>query len=137
MMETDFSRFSLVLTKDEKIVFSSEQQGLRPLAEAVSQFKGKLQGCTLHDKVVGLAAARLIIYSGMISEVITPLMSMQAKALLEETGMPLKAEAVVKNIMNKDRSDVCPMEKKAQEIQDNKEFAEELFKKLNIVDNTI
>ena len=137
MMKPDFSSYSLAIIKDSKIVHSSQQSGLRPLAEAVNSFKGKLDNCILHDKVIGLAAARIIVFSEMIDSVKTNLMSEQAKALLEENGTALEAAETVQNIMNKDKTDICPMEKKAQEITNNKEFFLELLKKLNIVNNTI
>jgi hypothetical protein len=137
MTNPDFSQYSLALIKDNEMIFSSKESCLRTLAETVAKFKGKLADCVLHDKVVGLAAARLIVYSGMISSVMTPLLSMQAKELLENENIAMDAEAVVDNIMNKDRSGICPMEKKAQETDDNKEFSLELFKNLNLVDNTV
>ncbi len=137
MMQPDFSSYSLAIIKDNKIVHSSQQSGLRPLAEAVNTFKGKLDNCALHDKVIGLAAARVIVFSGMISSVQTGLVSEQAKTLLEQNSIALEAADIVKNIMNKDKSDICPMEKKAQEITDNKEFFLELLKNLNLVDNTV
>lgn len=119
MLAPDFSRYFLALIKDDRIVFSSDKSGLRPLIECINKFK--LKDCILHDKVVGLAAARLIIYSEMFSRVITPLASRPAVELLNNANIILKATLVVDNILNKDKSSICPMELKAQNLS-NKDF---------------
>jgi len=65
---------------------------------------------TLFDKVVGLAAARLMVYSGIIEAVITPLVSQPAKQFLEENGVRISADEVVAHILRKDKSAICPGE---------------------------
>jgi len=48
----------------------------------LEKFQGK-SGLILHDKVIGLAAARLIVYSGVIAEIVTRVASLPAKKFLE------------------------------------------------------
>jgi hypothetical protein len=110
---------SLVLKKEGRELFSSDKPGLRPLFECVQQFKGKEDHCTLYDKVVGLAAARLILYSGFITEVKTPLASEKAVQHIGERQMPMHVDKVVPNIMNKEQTSICPMEKEALELDDS------------------
>jgi len=122
MQTPDFEKYSLALIKDNEVVYSSEKSGLRPVFECVSACKGKFNNCILHDKVMGLAAARVVVYSGMISEVITLVASRLAKDLLEKNNIKLTACNIVENILTKDKSRICPGELKAQQITDNRDF---------------
>jgi hypothetical protein len=119
--------YSLALYSKDKVVFSSVESGLRPLFSCIQACIGKFDGCTLEDKVVGLAAARLIVYSGMISKVITPIASKKAVELLKSKGIEITAEQVVDRILTKDRKNTCPMEQKAMQM-DNIEFYKDLQK---------
>ncbi|VVC03382.1 Uncharacterised protein [Candidatus Bilamarchaeum dharawalense] len=114
-----FSKYSLVLVNEDKVVFQSSLSGLRPLVECVKTNAGG--NCILYDKVIGLAAARIIVHSGLISKVVTPLASYPAKKLLEEDGITVEADEVVEKILNKDKTAPCPMEVKALEM-DNEQF---------------
>ena len=120
---------SLVLTKNQEII-KSTKKGVRPLFDIVKKYKNKISGCVLYDKVVGLAAARLIVYSGFIIEVHTPVVSKKAKKLLEQNQIKINYEEIVENILRKDSQGVCPMETKAHNIT-NKEFYFELNKLFN------
>lgn len=122
MLSPNFTKYSLALIKDNNIVFSSDKSGLRPLIECVNECKSKFRDCILHDKVVGLAAARLIVYSDMISLVITDVASKPAEELLNKNNIIIKAQKIVDNILTKDKSSICPMELKAQLKDDNHEF---------------
>ncbi|PIN86598.1 hypothetical protein COV19_03705 [Candidatus Woesearchaeota archaeon CG10_big_fil_rev_8_21_14_0_10_44_13] len=124
----DFSRYSLALIRRNKIIFSSDKEGIRPLVECVRENEGQCneKECILHDKVVGLAAARLIVHMGCISYVHTDLCSIPAKELLESKKIGLEAKMIVDNILNKDRSGICRMELKAMEIKDDEKFFSEL-----------
>jgi hypothetical protein len=127
MLKTDFKKYSLALIKDDKIIHSSKAGGLRPLAECVQKFIGKTGGCTLHDKVVGLAAARIIAHSRMIDRVITLAASKPAAQHLREAGIALEAGETVECILNRDRTQTCPMEQKALAAKDDKTFYEEFI----------
>ena len=71
-----------------------------------------------------MAAARLIVYSGIVSSVVTKVCSKLAKELLDKSGIEVGAGAVVDNILNWDKSDVCPMEKKAVGMENEEFFSE-------------
>ena len=118
---------SLELLHNGKRVYTSDKSGLRPLVWCIIECKDKYGSCTLYDKVVGLAAARLIAYSAMISKVITPLASKLAEEHLRTNKIKIDAGKVVDNILTKDRSDICPMEQRAMKM-DNKAFFLELKK---------
>lgn len=133
ILKPDFKKYSLAMLKDGKMVFSSKKEGIMPLVECVrecfdgySENKCDYKDCILHDKVVGLAAARLIIFSGRIKTVCTDLCSKPAKELLEKNKIELQSKKIVDRILNKDKSGMCMMEMKAMEIKDNSIFFSEL-----------
>lgn len=122
MLGVDVREYSLVLIKDGAIIYSSQRPGLRPLVECVEQCRAKFKECTLYDRIIGLAAARVVVYSDMISLVLTRVSSKAAKELLGMSNIEMKAQRTVENILTHDKSSICPMEKKAQGIEDNKSF---------------
>jgi len=109
MLNPDFRCYSLALLEDGMIIHSSRGSGLRPLWDALEKYSGK-SGLILHDKVMGLAAARMIDRSGMIDEVYTAIVSSPARQFLNDCGIRLTAIQVVPNILTNDKSSVCPGE---------------------------
>jgi len=109
MNKPDFSKYSLALYEGNCLIFSSRSRGLRPLIESLEKFNTK-SGLILHDKVIGLAAAKFIVYSGIIKEVVTGVASIPAKKYLEEKGIIIRALNVTANIMTGDKSAICPGE---------------------------
>ncbi len=125
-MEPDFGKYTLALIKEGKTLFSSDKSGMRPIIQCIKDNFGKCSGCELHDKVVGLASARCIVFSGMIGEVWADVASESAEALLRQEGIMLHAGLIVPHILNKDRSAICPMEEKALKTGDNARFFNEI-----------
>lgn len=108
-MKPDFKRYSLALLEADILIHSSLDSGLRPLWDALEKYSSK-SDLILHDKVVGLAAARLIDRSGIIDEVYTSVASLPARQFLKDCGIRLTAIQVVPNILTNDKSSVCPGE---------------------------
>lgn len=125
-MIPDYENNSLMLAKNGEIIHSSMLPGLKALVSCIDLHQGKVDECELYDRVIGLAAARLIAYSGIIARVSSPVVSKPAKDYLEKVGIPINAGVVVDNIMMKDKSDICPMEKKALAIDNDESFYLEL-----------
>ena len=109
MLNPDFTCYSLALLEDGMIIHSSRGSGLRPLWNALEICSGR-SGLILHDKVMGLAAARLIDRSGMIDEVYTTVASLPAEKFMKGCRIRLTAIQVVPNILTNDTSSVCPGE---------------------------
>lgn len=110
MLEPDFTKYSLALIENNRIVHSSKENGLRPLWECLKKYRQSKRTFILFDKVIGLAAAKLAVYAGIISEIQTLLASNPAKDFLEQNNIPLKAHQLVPNILTKDRQTTCPGE---------------------------
>ncbi len=128
MIAPRFDEYSLALIKDKKIISSSTRSGIRPLFMLVNEFKGKVEDCIIHDKVIGLAAAKLIVYSKIASSVITMVASKIGKEFLEKNGIHIQAVKVVDMILNKNQDGQCPMEMKAGMINYTEDFFEEVKK---------
>ena len=88
MLTPDFARYSLALLHEGRTVYSSEKGGLRPLVECIRACRGRFSGCELHDRAIGLAAAKLVVASGMIGRIITRRASARAVVFLEATHHP-------------------------------------------------
>jgi hypothetical protein len=122
----DLTRYSLALYKGDRQLFVSIEEKLKPLVECVFRYRGKIEGCLLYDKVVGLAAAKLIVYSGMVSRVVTPLASQPAIDELDRNDIDHDVFSVQENILGDDGVSICLMEQRALKQPDNEKFFEEM-----------
>ena len=55
---------SLMIYKDGRLIYQSKSKGIRPHLEAIEVHGEALSGTVMVDKIVGRAAALLILYSG-------------------------------------------------------------------------
>lgn len=110
----------LVLNHDQTTSYNAP--GVQDLLRLTAEEPERLQGATVADKRVGKAAASLMI-CGKVKEVYTPLVSTPAREMLEKAGIPLYAREEIPLMLNKDGSDLCPMEKKLLDFSDPMECA--------------
>ena len=122
MLKPDFTKYSLALVQGDEIVYSSDSSGLKPLWDCLEKYRQSKDKFILFDKVIGLAAARLVVYSGIIEAIQTRLISQPAKQLLKENKVKIEADEIVANILRKDKSAVCPGEVIALNTNDQHEF---------------
>lgn len=126
MIAPDFDHYSLALIHQDRIVFSSTKPGLEPILDCLAACRGHYRDCTLHDRVFGLAAARLMAPAGLIGTLVTRAISRPALACLKAQGIEVQAEAIVESILTRDRSRVCPGEVIALETADPDLFAQQI-----------
>jgi len=129
--DQDFQAYTLAMFHGDKRIFMSRESGLRPLVEWLDIFRGKYRDCRLHDKVIGLAAARMIVASGLISEVLTLVASRPARDFLTTAGISLQSGHCVDNILTNDRTGICPGEVIALETPDPDEFRRRIHRLVN------
>jgi hypothetical protein len=122
MLKPDFNKYSLALVQRDEIVYSSDSSGLKPLWDCLAKYRQSKDKFVLFDKVIGLAAARIIVYSGIIESIQTRLVSQPAKQFLKENEIKIEADEIVANILRKDKSSVCPGEIIALNTDDQHEF---------------
>lgn len=91
------------------------QKGIRDLYELVNYNPVFLRGASIADKVVGKAAAALIVAGGLRS-VYADIISLSALYLLEKSHITTEFGNLVPYIQNRSRTDWCPMEKRCYDV---------------------
>ena len=107
---------SLLLTSASTIavvsngeVFTSQERGVKPLLHLLTEKKGFLKGASVADKVIGKAAALLMVL-GEIKEVHTLIISEPAIKVFEKYNIPCYYDKKVERIVNRTGDGLCPME---------------------------
>lgn len=100
----------LTLLRPDGQTIEKTGRGIGPLLSIYLDNPEAMKGARLYDKVIGKAAAAFCILGG-IKEVTAHLLSVPAKRLLEDNGIKVSYEVVSERIMNRTKTDLCPMEK--------------------------
>ncbi|MBO4574720.1 MAG: DUF1893 domain-containing protein [Bacteroidales bacterium] len=90
-------------------VFTSHERGVKPLLHLLTEKKGFLKGASVADKVIGKAAALLMVL-GEIKEVHTLIISEPAIKVFEKYNIPCFYDKKVERIVNRAGDGLCPME---------------------------
>lgn len=93
---------------DRDRVMTSKQKGIAPIVERVDS-EESLQGTAVADKVIGKAAAMLLLYAG-VQAVYGEVMSNTAYTLLTENGITAEYGVLTPVIINREGTGPCPME---------------------------
>jgi len=133
----DASGLNLMILKDGAITFSSAGKGVAPLLEAVETLGlGQLAGSVVVDRVVGKAAALIIGYFKAAC-VYTEVLSRRGASFLDACGISCCAEEIVEEIMNRDGTDMCPLEKAVLNTEDPSEGYDVLKKTMKrLIENS-
>ena len=100
---------TLRIYRGGKLVFSSKKDRLLPLMDYLAAGKDGQAPVLIYDKIMGNAAALLVIVV-KANEVFSPLGSELAVKTLEKHGVQYHLEKIVPFIMREDGKDLCPME---------------------------
>lgn len=106
---------SLALVKNEK-VYLSDLKGVKPLLDFLKN-NVDLEGFSLADKVIGKGVAFLIL-KAKIKNVYTRIISKPALDLLIKNDIEVYYDLLVENIINRTKTDLCPIEKVVLEVND-------------------
>lgn len=85
------------------------QRGVADLYDLLQQEPAFLKGSLIADKVVGKAAAALMVLGGM-QKLHADVISQPAINLLQEAGIEVEAIQTVPHIENRNKSGWCPLE---------------------------
>ncbi len=108
--------YTLIIRKDgAERTFS--RRGVIDLFELLTNEPEVLHGASITDKAIGKAAAALMVL-GEVKEAATPRISTPALKLFREAGIKVDYDEEVPLILNRDKSDFCPMEKRCM-VSDN------------------
>lgn len=107
---------SLLVYKDGNIVFQDEH-GIQPLLIQIKK-KG-LKNAVVVDKVIGKAAALLMVY-GKVKQVHTNIIAKDAIPVFEKYKVEYSYNEVVDHIQNVKKDGLCPMEQKVLNVNSPK-----------------
>lgn len=115
----------LVLKEDKEIVFQSNKMGILPMYEF---FRLNVEEeVYVIDKFIGLGASRLLLNSkSKVMGLFTFVISKDAKELLKDNNIEVVKEREVEKILNKDKTDFCPIEKLSMGNANFDDFREKL-----------
>ena len=106
--------YALVIEHQEQ-VYPFEGRGIRPLYEVYRHQKALLNQSLVADKVSGKAHAMLCVAGG-VKAVYADLMSADAIEIYQSNGIHYEYGQSVPHILNRDRSDLCPIEQLAGDL---------------------
>jgi len=101
-------------------VFTSQERGVKPLLHLLTEKKGFLKGASVADKVIGKAAALLMVL-GEIKEVHTLIISEPAIKVFEKHIIPCFYDKKVDRIVNRTGDGLCPMETLCLDVDEPQE----------------
>lgn len=109
---------AVTVAKDGVVVLTRTGRGIRPLYEIVinPENASLLAGAAVADKVVGKAAA-LLCAAVRVKEIYAALLSEPAAAVLAAKAIPFSYEEKAPLVLNRTRTDICPIEKLAGPIE--------------------
>lgn len=107
----------------------SEERGIRPMILWLEEDPEFLRGASVADKIVGRAAAMIMVYAG-VREVYASVMSNGAVELLREAGIECSYSMTAIAISNRRGDGICPMERTVAPIKDPKTAYETLRNKV-------
>lgn len=107
--------YTCVLVKEDEII-TSNARGVAPIVELYRSGR-KLNGFSVADKIVGKAVAMLLALVGA-KEVYADTMSASALPVLEGYGIAYSYGELTERIINREGTDVCPMEKAVASAED-------------------
>ena len=107
-------------------IYISHARGVAPILEKIEENPSFFCGASVADKVIGKAAA-MLLSKYRIKELHTSLISERALEYFEKTPIAITYDNLVPNIINRDKTDICPMEKCVLSTDDEDE-AEKLIR---------
>jgi len=116
---------NLVIAKNGEVLFETESHGISSLLKAIKQLQENIAGSSIADRIVGRAAALLLVYSGVVA-VFAVTASDGGIEVLKNNHVFHDFRRRVPRILDSKRVDVCPFEKLVARFSDPKEAYEEL-----------
>ncbi len=121
--------------KNGRRIHKSHKRGVAPMVELLQKEPELMEGSQVVDKVIGRAAAFLLI-KGKVSKLYTEVISKPALELLYADGtVEVSYGKCVENIINRTGNDICPMEKATLQISNPQEAYEAILETLEKLQN--
>jgi len=113
-------QLTLAIVKNGQVLFQTDSHRISGFIGAIDKFGAQLNGASVADRVAGKALALLCVYAG-IREVYAEVLSRKAKAVFEENKIVVEWKQLVDNVLDLNKTGVCPFEKAAAGISDPKD----------------
>lgn len=120
---------------NEDNVFTSDKQGIAPIMELLQNESDILKGAYVADRVIGRAAA-LLLMKGGIKELYTDVISEHALLVLKTSEIIVSYAKLVPYIVNRKKDGMCPMEETVLNLDCPEEAYVKLREKLLIMQST-
>jgi hypothetical protein len=111
---------TLVIVKNGEVLFETRSHRISGFLGAIEQFGDKLEGASLADRVAGKAIALLCVYA-KIKKVYAGVLSKKAKTVFKQNGIHHEWKELVENVLDLNKSGVCPIEKAAETMSEPKD----------------
>ena len=130
--KSNLSGHTICLCKDGNCLYS-ERRGIAPMMNFIASGTD-MRGYSVADLVVGKAAAMLFILSE-IKSVFAKTLSKNGEEILKRYEIPYEYETLTDKIINRDGSDICPMEKAISVTEDPQEAYSILSERIKRMSN--
>jgi hypothetical protein len=111
---------TLVIVKNGVILFQTDSHRISGVIGAIEKFGVQLNGASAADRVAGKALALLCVYAG-IKQIYAEVLSRKALAVFEENKIMFEFKEIIDNVLDMEKTGVCPFEKVAADISNPKE----------------
>ena len=112
-----------LLVRNHGVTTRHENRGVQDLLTLIESQPERLKGAVVADKLIGKAAAALMIVGG-VKEVHTNLICTPARELFEQAGVQIVASEEVPQILNRDHSGQCPIDSRLNDAATVEECVE-------------
>ena len=120
---------SLMIYKQGELIFESDLKGIRPHLKAIDKLGEKLEGSLMVDKILGRAAAFLVVYS-RAAEAMAMIVSTPGKMVMEKYSLKFSYREEVPHIKLENGVIYCPFERMVQDIDDPDEAYRAIVEKM-------
>jgi hypothetical protein len=115
----DEMSLALSVVKDGNIILEAREHGISSILATIDTSCVKLCEASVADRVVGKAIAMLYVHAG-VKAIYATTLSETAKRILEEAAIFVEWTNLTENVLNLERTDLCPFEKAVVRIRNPK-----------------
>ncbi|MCK9443709.1 MAG: DUF1893 domain-containing protein [Tissierellaceae bacterium] len=124
----------IVVVKEGKEIFRSTDRGIGPMYTLATEMREESYKSSIADKIIGRGAALLCGYLG-IEELYGKLISESGISALEHYNIPYFMDNSCPYIMNREKTDHCPIEKLSQDVEEPEILIEKIGKFLSSINS--
>lgn len=128
--ELNNTDYSLVVVKDNKVKYRSKEESVGSIVHLLEDKPQLLKDSVVADKIIGRAVAMVCDFAA-VKFCYGQVVSEGAIDIFEKNDVSYQIEKKVKAIENKDKTDLCPIEKLTLEIEDSSKGIQRIKKFLN------